>query len=438
MQLRRNNNHKKRRQRWLWGIIIILITCSSLSTLSMAQANQILVKANFLNVRIGPSLSYETLTRVKRGEKLTILSKKNQWYQVRLSGDKIGWVASWLIDNNEVNTSSNTIGIIKAPNTNIQKYPQNNSEVLGTMAQLQRVNIVYTQNNWSQILFNDTVGWIPNSKLIITDKIAQNILNNHQQKSAIRSVTTLQNNTKILAKPDTDSKVIAHITDKTTLPYLGKEGDFYKIKLNSGESGYISSWLVSISSSEHAMKTAATKLSEATIVIDPGHGGSDTGALTSNQKHAEKNYTLDTAKRLKRELQKTGANVILTRNNDNYLDLASRARLANKLNADVFLSLHFDSIPNTNKATGVTTYYYSGKKDQPLAQSIHKQLQDLPLPDRGMRFGDYEVIRENEQPAVLIEGGYINNKHDNKQIANPEYRQKLAIGITQGLSNYFK
>lgn len=438
MKLRRSDRRQKRQQRWLWGIIIILITCSSLSTLAMAQANQLVVKANFLNVRIGPSLSYETLTRVKRGETLTILSKKNQWYQVRLAGDKIGWVASWLIDNNEANTSSNTIGIIKAPNTNVQKYPQNDSEVLGTLAQLQKVNIVYTQNNWSQILFNDTVGWVPNSELIITDKIAQNIWNNHHQKSTIRSVTTLQNNTKILAKPDPDSKVIAHITDKTTLPYLGKEGDFYKIRLNSGESGYIASWLVSISSSEHAVKSAATKLSEATIVIDPGHGGADTGALTNNQKHTEKSYTLDTAKRLKKQLQQTGANVILTRNNDSGLDLASRARLANKLNADVFLSLHFDSTPVASKASGITTYYYSGKKDRPLAQSIHKQFQDLPLPDRGLRFGDYEVIRENEQPAVLIEGGYLNNKHDNKQIANPEYRQKLAVGIAQGLNDYFK
>lgn len=438
MELRRSSIRKKKQQHFVWAAIIVLIACSSVTTFAAAKANQVIVKANFLNVRIGPSLSYETLTRVKRGETLTILSEKNQWYQVRLAGDKIGWVASWLINNDDANTSSNTVGVIKAPNTNVQKYPDNNSEVLGTLPQLQKVNIVYTQNDWSQILYNDTVGWIPNSELIITDKVARKINNNRDQNLNIRSVTTLQNNTKILAEPHTDAKVVAHITDQTTLQYLGKEGDFYKIKLNSGDTGYIASWLVSISNSKHPIKSAATKISEATIVIDPGHGGSDTGALTTNQKHYEKTYTLDTAQRLQKQLQQAGANVILTRKGDSDMDLASRARLANKLNADVFISLHFDSTSDKSQATGITTYYYSEKKDQPLAQNIQRQFKHLALPSRGTRFGDFEVTRENEQPAILIEGGYLNNKKDYKQIANPAYRQKLADCILQGLMDYFK
>ncbi|RHW46042.1 N-acetylmuramoyl-L-alanine amidase [Bombilactobacillus bombi] len=438
MELRRSSIRKKKQQHFVWAAIIVLIVCSSVTTFAAAKANQVIVKANFLNVRIGPSLSYETLTRVKRGETLTILSEKNQWYQVRLAGDKIGWVASWLINNDDANTSSNTVGVIKAPNTNVQKYPDNNSEVLGTLPQLQKVNIVYTQNDWSQILYNDTVGWIPNSELIITDKVARKINNNRDQNLNIRSVTTLQNNTKILAEPHTDAKVVAHITDQTTLQYLGKEGDFYKIKLNSGDTGYIASWLVSISNSKHPIKSAATKISEATIVIDPGHGGSDTGALTTNQKHYEKTYTLDTAQRLQKQLQQAGANVILTRKGDSDMDLASRARLANKLNADVFISLHFDSTSDKSQATGVTTYYYSEKKDQPLAQNIQRQFKHLALPSRGTRFGNFEVTRENEQPAILIEGGYLNNKKDYKQIANPTYRQKLADCILQGLMDYFK
>ncbi|MBA1434609.1 N-acetylmuramoyl-L-alanine amidase [Bombilactobacillus bombi] len=438
MELRRSHIRKKNHQRFLYIAITILVACSCISTLAAAQANQVVVKANFLNVRLGPSLSYETLTRVKRGQTLTILSEKNQWYQVRLAGDKIGWVASWLINNDDANTSSNTVGVIKAANTNVQKYPHRNAEVLGTLSQLQKVNIVYTQNNWSQILFNNTVGWIPNSELIITDKVAHNITNNRNQNLNIRSVTTLQNNTKIFARPNPQSHIVAHITDQTTLPYLGKEGDFYKVKLNSGETGYIASWLVSISSSKHAVKSAATKLSEATIVLDPGHGGSDTGALANNQKQYEKNYTLDTARRLKKLLEQAGANVILTRSNDQDVDLASRARIANKLNADAFISLHFDSTSEKTKASGITTYYYSDKKDQPLAQSLQKQFQHLPLPSRGVRFGDFEVTRENEQPAVLIEAGYINNKKDHKQITSAVYRQQLANSILQGLINYFK
>lgn len=250
MKLSRQLRHQQHSHHFLYLLIILLIIISSMSTLAMAQANQVVVRANFLNVRVGPSLSYSTMTQVKRGETLTIIGQKNQWYQVRLASDKIGWVASWLIDNTEANASGNSLGVIKAPNTNVRQYPDSQAEVLGSLAQSQRVNIVYTQNEWSQILYNNTVGWIPNSEMIITDKVPNHIKNtqpNSNKDLNIQSVTTLQNNTKIYARASVDAPVTAHITDQTTLQYLGTKGDFYKIRLNSGDTGYIASRLVSIS-----------------------------------------------------------------------------------------------------------------------------------------------------------------------------------------------
>lgn len=423
-------------------LIIGLLCLASYSTLTLAQSNQITVQANFLNVRLGPSLSYDTITQVKRGEHLTILSEKNDWYQVRIDSDKIGWVASWLIANNDANTSSNTFGVIKAPNTNVQKYPQKSSPVLGTLMQSDKVNIVYSQNNWSQILFDKTVGWIPNSELIITDKVPEKIQQGSQNSGTaktanIQSVTTLQNNTQIYQQPRLNSKIVAHITDQTTLPYLGRSGKFYKIRLNSGEEGYIASGLVSISDTHHALPTAATKLPEATIVLDPGHGGNDPGALSANQKHYEKTYTLKVMQMLQAKLEQTGANVILTRHSDTNIALADRARTANKLNADVFISLHFDASDNGH-ASGITTYYYSAKKDRQLAQHINQNLKHTALPNRGLKFGNFEVLRENEQPAILIEGGYINNKKDYQKISNPTYQKQLTEAIYQGLVQNFQ
>ncbi|UQS81539.1 N-acetylmuramoyl-L-alanine amidase [Bombilactobacillus folatiphilus] len=423
-------------------LIFIFFITASYSTIAVAQSNQMIVKANFLNVRMGPSLSYDTIAQVKRGEKLTIIDEKNDWYQVRIADDKIGWVASWLINNNDANTSSNTSGVIKAPNTNVQKYPQKDSEVLGTLSQSQKVNIVYSQNDWSQIIFNQTVGWIPNSELIITDKVPDKIQQNQTQQQRqtatnIQSVTTLQNNTRIFKNPSTNAKIIAHITDQTTLPYLGRSGKFYKVRLNSGDEGYIPSGLVSISDTKYAIKTAATKLAEATIVLDAGHGGSDPGALSSNQKHEEKNYTIQVVKLLQQKLQQTGANVVLTRSQDQSVPLADRARLANKLNADVFISIHFDAA-YSGHASGLTTYYYSGKKDRQLAKNISAQLKTMPLPNRGTHFGNYEVLRENEQPAILVEGGYLDNNKDYQKIKSPKYQAELADAIYQGLIQHFK
>lgn len=427
---------------YVYAIVGILIAISCLSTVALAQSNQVVVKANVLNVRVGPGLSYGTITQVKHGDKLNILSKKNQWYQVRLSGDKIGWVASWLIDNNDANTSSNAIGVVKAPNTNVQKYPDKNSDVLGTLTQSQKVNIIYSQNNWTQILYNKTVGWIPNSEIIATDKTASDIKNSgktgNDNSIDIKSVTTLQNNTKILSQPSDNASTVAHITDKTTLQYVGKSGNFYKVRLNSGQTGYVNSGLVSISDTDHPIKSAATKLSEATIVIDAGHGGHDTGAISNDNKHFEKTYTLATALLLKQKLQRAGANVILTRGSDSYVGLEPRARLSNKLAADAFVSIHFDSSSSKNKGSGITTYYYSGSKDKRLAQNVNNNMNGLPLKSKGIDYGDFEVTRENEQPAILVEGGYINNKNDFKQISDPIYQNRLADGIYRGLASYFK
>ncbi|NVY95852.1 N-acetylmuramoyl-L-alanine amidase [Lactobacillus sp. DCY120] len=427
---------------WTYLVVLGLILLSGVSTLSLAQDNQVVVKAKFLNVRMGPSLAYSTIMQVKRGETLTILSKKNQWYQVRLAGDRIGWVASWLIENGDVNTSHNTVGVIKAVNTEVYKYAEKNSEVLGTLNQGQHVNVVYTQKDWNQILYQNTVAWVPDSAILMTDQVAQKIKdptpNSQQATVNIQSVTTLQNNTKIYKQANERSEVVAHVPDQTTLPYLGTEHDFYKVKLNSGDTGYLYSRLVSISDNKHQIKSAATNLSEATIVIDPGHGGRDTGALSESQKGFEKNYTLDVASRLQQHLKKSGANVILTRSKDQFVDLAERARLSNKLNADAFISIHFDSTPKGGQATGLTTYYYSAKKDQRLANQVNQQLRGLPISNRGIRTADFEVTRENEQPAILVEGGYINNPHDFKQIKSEHYRDQLAAKIATGLANYFK
>ncbi|UQS83532.1 N-acetylmuramoyl-L-alanine amidase [Bombilactobacillus thymidiniphilus] len=432
--------HHTNHSYWKVLAISILLLISAGATYTAAQANKVTVQANFLNVRMGPGLSYDTMTQIKRGETLTILSEKDQWYQVRLAQDKIGWVASWLIDNDDANTNSNSVGVIKAPNTNVQKYPEQDSEVLGTLSQSQKVNIVYSQNDWSQILYNNTVGWIPNSEMIITDKVPGNIKNQKdnakQTEVDIKSVTTLQNNTKILRLPNDSGKVIAHVTDQTTLPYLGKSGKFYKIRLNSGLEGYIDSGMVSISDTEHAIKTAATQLSEATIVIDPGHGGRDTGAISANKKY-EKTYTLKTAQLLQQKLQQAGANVVMTRDSDSDTRLATRARTANKLNADAFISLHFDS-SNNKQASGTTTYYYYPDKDKRLADCINQKLTQISLPNRGTHFGNYEVTRENEQPAILIEGGYLSSKHDFKKISSSQYQEQLADSIFKGLVEYFK
>ncbi|WP_412990228.1 N-acetylmuramoyl-L-alanine amidase [Pediococcus siamensis] len=214
---------------------------------------------------------------------------------------------------------------------------------------------------------------------------------------------------------------------------LKKENGWIRVRYNDHHFGWIPAWLTNRTYDFQK----ATNLSEATIVLDPGHGGNDSGALGINTKHEEKVYTLKTAKTVKKALEAKGARVIMTRSTDVYVGLAPRAALANKKQADAFISFHYDSAPTNNSGSGDTTYYYHKNTSLQLAEIINSQLKaNLNLTNRGVRFGDFEVIRDNNQPALLIEGGYINTTRDFKQISSQRYRNQVARSVTAGLTEF--
>ena len=223
-----------------------------------------------------------------------------------------------------------------------------------------------------------------------------------------------------------------------TFDLLGQEGDFYLINGKDGKKGYVASWLVQKtgSSKTTATATSTTTLAEATIVIDPGHGGEDPGAEGTYL--YEKEVTLSTAEAVAAKLREAGANVLMTRTTDEYVTLKNRAALSNSSNADLFISFHFDSTAAGTVGTGFTTYYYSDD-DIPLANLVNKHLgSDLPLQNNGTKFGDFLVIRENTQPALLLELGYMNNDADVKTFNSDYYRSLVAESVYQALTDYFQ
>ncbi|MFC6322447.1 N-acetylmuramoyl-L-alanine amidase [Companilactobacillus baiquanensis] len=418
----------------LFVAIIFLISLSSWSTVALANANSIVVESDSVNVRVGPGLSYSNMGQVKKGDKLAILAEKNKWYQVRLSGDKIGWVASWLIDNTEVSSATNKVGIVKVPNTTVFKKNNSNSEVLGTIEQSQKVTVMYQEQNWSQILYKGTAAWVKTEFIQGTQETSGSSNNSSDD---IKTVTVTQANTKLRIEPNDSGRIVKSVAVGKKFDYLSKSGNWYKVRDSDGSVGYVASWLVTISGSKSAVKSAATNISEATIVIDPGHGGSDVGA-ESQKKTYEKNFTLEYAKAIKADLEKTGARVVLTRSGDDTKSLGDRARLSSKIEADAYISLHFDSSDQSNAGSGVTTYYYEKNKDGQLATSINDQLKNLAIDNRGTQKKDLYVLHYNSQPSVLIELGYINSSTDYKNIKSDSYKEKVAQDVTNGLKEYFK
>ncbi|UHA76051.1 N-acetylmuramoyl-L-alanine amidase family protein [Paenibacillus sp. 481] len=178
------------------------------------------------------------------------------------------------------------------------------------------------------------------------------------------------------------------------------------------------------------------RLDGKTIVIDPGHGGKDVGSIGQAGTY-EKDVALLTAKHIQRELaEQTGATVLLTRDQDETVQLPERVAMAESANADLYISLHYDAYV-TKDVSGITTYYHK-QEDRQLADILHQSLfqQDLQTKDRGVRQGDYYVIRENRSPAVLLELGYISNANDEQQMNSAQFQKKVTKAIVDGVADY--
>jgi N-acetylmuramoyl-L-alanine amidase len=212
-------------------------------------------------------------------------------------------------------------------------------------------------------------------------------------------------------------------------------GEWAYIKVNSKQ-GFVHSTYLS--------KTDVTDiegiLNNETLIIDPGHGGTDPGA--SGYGLLEKNVVLDTSIRLKNYLESSPFNVKLTRKTDIYPELEERVAFAKQNNGDIFISVHANAYDGTG--TGTESYYYKSannsyvQESKALSTYLQNRLIDAwNLTDRGVKSKNLHVLRENSMPASLVELGFIDNKSDNAKLASAEWRQKAAKALYLGILDYY-
>ncbi|WP_216829897.1 peptidoglycan-binding protein, partial [Alkalihalobacterium elongatum] len=174
------------------------------------------------------------------------------------------------------------------------------------------------------------------------------------------------------------------------------------------------------------------------IIIDAGHGGSDSGAIGVNGLK-EKDVVLDISKRVEKKLKAAGATVIMTRSTDVFITLDERVRIGNNSNASSFVSIHANSF--NKSARGVETYWNrssSSSLSKSLAEEIQKELvKAMETTDRGVKEGNFRVIREITIPSVLVEVGFIDNNSDGAKLAQSRYRERIADAIYKGTVTYY-
>jgi len=174
------------------------------------------------------------------------------------------------------------------------------------------------------------------------------------------------------------------------------------------------------------------------VVIDPGHGGPDPGAVGIGGLR-ETDVVLDVSLQVARLLQARGVQVLLTRTTEVDVDLPPRVTLANSSGADVFVSVHANALsmerPDVN---GIETFYFAGGRSQSLAEAIQQQLMAISpgTPDRGARPGRFFVIRRTVMPSALAEMGFVTGEVDAPRLADPAYRRRLAQAVAAGILIY--
>lgn len=435
-------------------ILGVFISLTLGAIVALANENLLIVNADILNVRYGPGLSHDVLTQVEENERLFLLGEENKWYKVRLNNNQVGWVASWLVDSNDIYSDGQQFSRVTADSVNIRQFSSTESEIIGTVYKDTELQVLYQDGDWLQVLYMGSVAWIHSDyvELIQTPSYEAIETNTEFASDATLVVIGDASATNIRNLPSMDGDVIYTASPNEQFEYIESVGSWFHIRLNETETGYVSDTVATIpmtiedieaTDSNSTQSTVAqyartaTNLSEATIVIDAGHGGYDPGAVSENEHILEKDITLSTAQLLRDRLLDTGANVILTRVSDDYISLDERVLTSHNHHADLFISLHYDAVPTPNSVSGTTSYYYY-ESNLELANVVNRYIAQLgPLDNNGVRFGDYYVLRANRQPSILLELGYMNHSLDTQYIATEAYQKTLVEAIYQALREYY-
>ena len=407
---------------------------------------KITAKVNNLNVRATPSTSATILKQLNAGDVATKTGQQGDWTSVKVNGIE-GWVHTTYISTeptDQVNKASSAASnelnyfTVAVNGLNVRSHGDLSSKRIDLIKKGNTYKVLEKSGTWVKIeLSKGKSGWVYSfhGKLSNTNSTYTDV------KTTPENVYILSDGTNLRKNPTTSSEVVERVNAGKEFPIVSETGDWYEVKLPSGETAFVASWVVSINSEQSASvkpvkpNRVAGTLKGLTIVIDPGHGGYDYGTIGVNGT-AEKNVTHRTSEMLASKLRSSGANVILTRNMDTFISLNKRVSISHQHDADAFISVHYDASIDSS-ISGYTTYYTHAYQRE-LAVAVNNGLDSkISLRNRGAQPANYLVLRENRQNAILLELGFLSNATEESSVNSDSFRERATQGIYQGLLTFF-
>lgn len=391
------------------------------------NSNLQLVINDNVNVRGGPGTQHNIIGQVSRGQRLGVLEQAGDWYKVSLEGGVIGWVAGWLVDVEPAEASPAP----GDPPVETEDTDQIDSNNPGMPINLEKIEV--RQENNHTLVSIKAAGELNYDMFLLT---------NPQ-----RLVIDLKN-TNIGDLPD-NTAVNTEAIEKMRIGLFSTDPPAVRVVFDLRKA------VVSVdklSSDRHQLDLdiyvpeLGEFLQGRVICIDPGHGGSDPGAIGPTGLQ-EKDVTLDISLKLAQLLTENGARVVMTRNDDRFVDLYERTAIAKQEGAEVFLSIHINANVNRD-IDGTSTYYRRDTGEFPpgvdqadnrrLAGAIQSELlRTLGRRSLGVLQSNFVVLRTSPVPAALAEIAFVSNPEEEQMLRQETERAKVAEALALALNNYF-
>nr|WP_306798673.1 N-acetylmuramoyl-L-alanine amidase [Oceanobacillus saliphilus] len=321
-------------------------------------------------------------------------------------------------------------GIVEGSSLNIRNGPGTEYESIGRADTGESFPVVQQVNDWVEIELQHGTGWV-SAEFITINESAINDTTVLDEDPDISSITIKYQNTQLREGPSTEYDIVNFAEKGAVFDIISTTGEWYEV-VNETQTGFVLKELVEKSDDKLRNKGFKNK----TVVIDAGHGGRDVGAIGANGSF-EKDIASLTAQELEQALKLLGANVLLTRQQDEFISLTSRVTYSNFVDTDAFISLHYNSVPELPNVSGIETFYYA-KQNASMANYIHDGIIGATGgSDRGAHEGDLLVLRLNMKPSVLLELGFMSNPEKEALLHTNGYQKKLVSGIVDGLGKYF-
>lgn len=373
-----------------------------------------------INIRTSPTIGSKQVGQLPPGAKASYIDTYHSWHIIEYK-DSNYYIASWLTD---IEYKQGEKIYFLYDKINIRRSASLDSEVIGQGNSGDSFEVVGEENGWYQVVLRDR------SKGYVAGWLISHDINSYNQDFTIYKKTT--DSLNLRTGPSAEYKKIHTLKKGETVKTIDSKNGWDKIVSKSGYVGWCNNYYLK----------DTLPLSGKVIVLDPGHGGHDPGAISFSGRF-EKYINLEVAYSLKDILNRAGASVYLTRTGDTYIANKERGKYADKIGADILLSLHHNSLNNSHYF-GLSTYYNTIKyKDSSMGYDLAEAVYLNAITINGVyRDGildrNFEVLRETNTPAALIEIGFMSNPKEEMNIHNLSFQSVMTQKIADGIIDYFQ